>query len=114
MENIDLSKNKKPCPEFPFWGASYPDAGCVNGKLQDLDYCDGNGNLYDKGEDVPCPFCQTEEFIEYDYFNKADHICEVLMEDDSAEQYDIHIDEAKEKAREWYLKWIGEMRSKYA
>lgn len=45
MENIDLSKNKNLCPEFPFWGASYPDACCVNGKLQDLDYCDENGNL---------------------------------------------------------------------
>lgn len=61
-----MSENKKPCPEFPYWGASYPDACCVNGKLQDLDYCDENGNLYDKGEDVPCPFCRTEEFIEYD------------------------------------------------
>ena len=51
-----MSKNKKPCPQFPYWGASYPDACCVDGILQDLDYCDENGNLYDKGEDVPCPF----------------------------------------------------------
>ena len=36
------------------------------------------------------------------------------MEDDSAEQYDIHIDEAKEKAREWYTNWIKVMREKYA
>ena len=50
-----MSENNKPCPQFPYWGASYPDACCVDGKLQDLDYCDENGNLYDKGEDVPCP-----------------------------------------------------------
>lgn len=67
---IEMSENKKPCPQIPFWGASYPDACCVDGKLQDLDYCDENGNLYDKGEDVPCPFCQTEEFIRYDPFLK--------------------------------------------
>lgn len=45
-----MSKNEEVCPEFPFWGASYPDACCVNGVLQDLDYCDENGNLYDKND----------------------------------------------------------------
>ena len=25
-----MSKNEEVCPEFPFWGASYPDACCVN------------------------------------------------------------------------------------
>ena len=59
-------------------------------------------------------YCHPEEFIECDPFNKADNICERLMEDDSAEQYDIHINEAKEKAREWYLRWIEEIRMKYA
>lgn len=68
-----MNKNNKLCPQFPYWGASYPDACCVDGKLQDLDYCDENGNLYDKGEDVPCPFCRTEEFIEYDPFSWVDH-----------------------------------------
>ncbi|CUP29430.1 Uncharacterised protein [Bacteroides uniformis] len=37
-----MSENKKPCPQFPYWGASYPDACCVDGILQDLDYCDEN------------------------------------------------------------------------
>ncbi|WP_148477738.1 hypothetical protein [Parabacteroides johnsonii] len=59
---------------IPILGASYPDACCVDGKLQDLDYCDENGLLYDKGEDVPCPFCRTEEFIEYDPFSWVDHL----------------------------------------
>lgn len=84
-----MSKNEEVCPEFPFWGASYPDACCVNGVLQDLDYCDENGNLYDKGEHVPCPFCKTEEFIEDE-------------------------DKAKEKAREWYLNWIEGMKKRYS
>ena len=38
-----MSENNKPCPQFPYWGASYPDACCVDGKLQDLDYCAENG-----------------------------------------------------------------------
>lgn len=111
--NENEGKNK-PCPEFPYWGATYPDACCVAGKLYDLDKCDQNGNLYEPMDDIPCPFCKPEDFIECDPFNKADNICEELMEDDSAEQYDIHIDEAKEKAREWYLNWIKKMREKYA
>lgn len=97
-----MNKNKKPCPQFPYWGASYLDACCVDGKLQDLDYCDENGNLYDKGEDVPCPFCRTEEFIEYDPFSKEDEFYEGIEDEDKA----------KEKASEWYLNWIEEMKKK--
>lgn len=52
------------CPEFPFFGASYPDARCVDGQLWDLDKCDDNG-LYSSGDNPPCPFCNTEAFIDY-------------------------------------------------
>lgn len=55
---------KQQCPEFPFFGARYPDARCVDGYLFDLDDCDSNGNLYDLGYDVPCPFCNKEKFLE--------------------------------------------------
>ncbi len=60
-----MSEEKKvQCPQFPFFGASYPDAGCVDGKLWDLDQCDENG-LYSIGDNPPCPFCNTEAFIDY-------------------------------------------------
>ena len=114
MNKNNFNGKNEPCPEFPYWGATYPDACCVDGTLYDLDKCDQNGNLYEPMDDIPCPFCKPEDFIECDPFNKADNICEELMEDDSAEQYDIHIDEAKEKAREWYIDWIKKMREKYA
>ena len=52
------------CPDFPFFGAKYPDATCIDGKLWDLDKCDENG-LISNGENPPCPFCQTELFIDY-------------------------------------------------
>lgn len=52
------------CPEIPFYGARYPDARCVDGWLWDLDNCDEFGNLYYPGEDIPCPFCNKEKFIE--------------------------------------------------
>ena len=42
-----MNENKRPCPQFPYWGAKYPDACCVNGELYDLDRCDENGNLYE-------------------------------------------------------------------
>jgi hypothetical protein len=67
-----MSKEIKDCPEFPFFGARYPDARCVDGKLYDLDKCDGNGNLYEPGDDWPCPFCQTEAFIKQ--FAEANNI----------------------------------------
>lgn len=50
------------CPEFPFFGATYPDATCIEGRLWDLDKYE-NGKLYGGGEH-PCPFCNTEEFIQ--------------------------------------------------
>ena len=58
-----MSTKVNTCPEFPFFGAKYPDATCIDGKLFDLDKCDENGNLYVPGEDWPCPFCRTEAFI---------------------------------------------------
>ena len=58
------------CPEFPFFGASYPDARCVDGQLWDLDKCDDNG-LYLSGDNPPCPFCNIEAFI--DYHTDIDH-----------------------------------------
>lgn len=55
-------QNEKQCPEFPYFGAWYPDATCIDGYLWDLDKYD-NGELYGGG-DEPCPFCNTEMFIE--------------------------------------------------
>lgn len=60
-----MEKNKlNLCPEFPFFGAPYPDARCIDGYLFDMDKCDEFGNLYDNGEKIPCPFCNKKEFIE--------------------------------------------------
>lgn len=102
----------KPCPQFPYWGATYPDACCVNGKLYDLDKCDENGKLYEPIDDVPCPFCRTEEFIELDPFGWIDHFCEEMEENgdtitDSMEQL------AKQKARKAYFDWIDGMKKMY-
>ena len=108
---LDMNENKKPCPQFPYWGAS-PDACCVDGKLQDLDYCDENGNLYDEGENIPCPFCRTEEFIEYDPFSWVDHFCEE-MEDNGDVITDYMEQFAKQKARQAYLDWIEKVREVY-
>lgn len=52
------------CPEFPFFGATYPDATCIDGFLWDLDKCNEDGSLYGGGE-IPCPCCNTEAYIDY-------------------------------------------------
>lgn len=91
-----MSEQNKQCPKFPFFGASYPDARCINGYLWDLDKCDENGNLYGVG-DIPCPFCNTEKFIEYDPFSKENEFYEGIENEEKA----------KEMSREWYLNWIN-------
>lgn len=52
------------CPEFPHFGAPYPDARCINGYLWDLDKFDDKVGLYGGGND-PCPFCNTQEYKEW-------------------------------------------------
>lgn len=47
------------------FGASYPDSMCIDGRLWDADYCDSNGNLYDREDDVPCPMCRREDAIKW-------------------------------------------------
>jgi hypothetical protein len=61
--NNDKQMEINGCPDFPFFGATYPDATCVDGQLYDLDKCDQDHNLYEMGEYWPCPFCKTEAFI---------------------------------------------------
>lgn len=51
------------CPEFPYFGAPYPDATCIDGYLWDLDSYE-DGNLTHGGEE-PCPFCNKEAFLVY-------------------------------------------------
>lgn len=60
---------KNQCPEFPFFGATYPDATCIDGYLWDLDSNEGGCLMV--GGDVPCPFCNTDEFLDgYDEAEK--------------------------------------------
>jgi len=71
MGKAIIQKEVKSCPEFPFFGARYPDARCIDGQLYDLDKCDDKGNLYEMMEYWPCPFCKTEAFIKQyaEYYN---------------------------------------------
>lgn len=65
--NVSAAEKKDPCPEFPHFGAHYPDACCIDGFLWDLDSSediDGQTCLTHGGDD-PCPFCNTEEYIEW-------------------------------------------------
>ena len=53
---------KEQCPEFPYFGASYPDACCIDGYLYDMDDSDPDGCLCEMHEKHPCPFCNWDEF----------------------------------------------------
>lgn len=79
---------KKGCGiEFPHFGASYPDARCIDGYLWDMDsYEDG---FFTIGGDDPCPFCNTEEWLK--------------------DVIDDEIFETREEA----IAWVEKMREKY-
>lgn len=47
------------------FGASYPDSQCFGGRLYDMDNCDGDGNLYEPIEYIPCPMCHPKKYVEY-------------------------------------------------
>lgn len=65
------------------------------GILYDLDNVGDDGVLIKPLEEIPCPFCRTEEFIRYDPFNK---------------EYSM---DSEEDIRDWYMSYINEMRNKY-
>jgi hypothetical protein len=60
---FDSSNSIQQCPNFPFFGAPYADAGCFDGYLRDLDDCDDDGGVFEHQDNWPCPFCNTEAFI---------------------------------------------------
>ncbi|MGL4265166.1 MAG: hypothetical protein ACRCTX_26380 [Afipia sp.] len=48
-----------------FGAGSYPDSVCIDGRLFDADNCDGDGNLYENEEDIPCPICRPTEAVQW-------------------------------------------------
>ncbi len=58
------------------FGAVYPDSVCIDGYLWDADSGNadpsGDGWLYDKGGDIPCPKCNAEANAEY----HSDEVCD--------------------------------------
>ena len=51
--------------EAPTFGANYPDGTCIDGYMWDLDSCDEPGGSLSSGGDVPCPYCNAAEHLEY-------------------------------------------------
>lgn len=64
----------------PFFGASYPDACCIDGLLWDLDSCDEPGGALSSGGDTPCPQCNHEAFL--------DHVMEELENEGACASFD--------------------------
>lgn len=47
----------------PYFGASYPDACCIDGFLWDLDSCHEPGGPLYSGGDTPCPVCNHASWL---------------------------------------------------
>lgn len=54
------------------FGASYPDACCINGYLWDLDSCEEPGGPLYSGGELPCPQCNHEEWLEWKHDDVTD------------------------------------------
>lgn len=68
------------CPvQMPvsYFGAMYQDSQCIDGYLWDLDSCDEPCGPLHNGGDIPCPFCNPEEHVEYLKDDEDLIICEV-------------------------------------
>lgn len=100
-----MSKEQQ-CPEFPYFGAGYPDATCIDGRLWDLDKCNDDGTLYSHGDNPPCPFCNMETFIENNY----ESFYPDEFDDDglSPTEIEVHEAAAKERCREHVIKFHKE------
>lgn len=46
---------------YEFGAGSYPDSVCIEGLLYDADHCDGDGNLYENDQCIPCPMCRPTD-----------------------------------------------------
>lgn len=58
--------NKLGCKyEAPTFGAHYPDGVCIDGYMWDLDSCDEPGGELHSGGDIPCPSCNTVEYLDW-------------------------------------------------
>lgn len=68
---------------YEFGAGDYPDSVCIDGMLYDADYGDGEGNLYNTGENIPCPICDPTAAIAY----WTEHNKEDDDEDDGCEAY---------------------------
>jgi hypothetical protein len=75
---MDTEQKPEQCPEFPYFGATYPDATCIDGFLWDLDSNDDSGLLTHGGDD-PCPFCNPESFIENNLDEESGVTSDVLL-----------------------------------
>ena len=93
-----IAEAGKSCPNFLQFGASYPDAVCINGYLWDLDSCenvDGEQTL-SVGGDIPCPFCNTEEYIEH-YKDDVDEDGNLLNNGNTRESLLLYIENLRER-----------------
>lgn len=90
------------CPDIPFFGSEEPDARCIKGYLWDLNTF-GEGKTPQGGE-IPCPFCNTDKFIEYDPFNIKEYFNKELLKSGKGNEQDVN-----SMTLEWYQDWISKM-----
>lgn len=102
----------------PYFGASYPDACCIDGELWDEDSYDSSTDSLTSGGEIPCPQCNHEAFLEY-FADEYRDDGAIAHEDGKPREY-VHrkvICEQpgdEEKLRKWWLEGWDQMEKEAA
>jgi hypothetical protein len=65
--HVNFIEQKKICPEISMFGATYPDATCIDGYLWDMDSYEEDAGGFTQGGEIPCPNCNKAEYDKYEF-----------------------------------------------
>ncbi|MGQ7313392.1 hypothetical protein ACUOFU_16925 [Microbacterium arabinogalactanolyticum] len=93
----EVLPGKENCPGHLTWsafGATYPDTVCASALTWPRGYaawglCDADDDLREKG--IPCPFCDPDGFIEYEWSVSAGETVILWASDEQAVHPDTEI-----------------------
>lgn len=105
FDDSDFSGSETTIPMLPsgcgyqgyeFGAGRYPDSECFGGRLYDMDNCDGDGNLYEPMDDIPCPMCRPKAAIAY---YKSQNLLEMPLRNNRGEPRGLSKRDAARQAR---------------
>lgn len=91
------------------FGGSYIDSICIDGYLWDLDSCDEPGGGLTKGGDLPCPRCNTGEFLRQALDAAQEDVAGVVQRTPycAAVVWENSLRKANKEAADFTMTWVS-------